>query len=431
MSSVTTETSNELITNPKGFRFGLSLSGSNFRLFYYCITVLFVYLADSIMSYTTPSYLEDNLSSTALMGIVFATSSLVGFIVDFLLGEVFQNKNYKFFLKWSILFAIGFPLGYLLFPAHIITLLVGLAIWGIYYEFISFSNSQYIIEKTERHNHETAWGIMYFFRAISLTFGPIIAAALIDISYESTFLAALGFLAIAIFLYFFDPERKRKAIKKPEPEIIKVSVVQELKVWSIFSKRLWLLLLFCFGIVFIDAAFWSVGTLLSEDLHAQNGGIPGLLLVLYSLPMFFMGFFAKRVAMPFGKKKAAFVTALIGSIFLILVGFTTDYGLISLFVFIFACFFAIASPEIKGVFADYDSRMNRSRNSLIGLESGIYSAGYVIGPIVCGFLTDKFGLRETFSIIGIGMILIIILCLIFVPRKLKMPRSELELLDMD
>ncbi len=431
MSNVNIETNQELLNTKGGFRFGINLSSSTFKLFYYCVIVLFVYLADSIMSYTTPSYLEDNLSSTALMGIVFATSSLVGFIIDFLLGEVFENKNYKFFLKWSIILAIGFPLGYLLFPAHIITLLIGLAIWGVYYEFISFSNSQYIIEKTERHNHENAWGIMYFFRAASLTFGPIIAAALIDISYNSSFIAAIGFLLIAGLLFLLDPERKKKTQKSIEKQIEVVSTVKEIKIWSVFSKRLWLLLLFCFGIVFIDAAFWSVGTLLSEDLHAQNGGIPGLLLVLYSLPMFFMGFFAKRIAIPFGKKRAAFITALMGSIFLIMVGFTTDYTLISIFVFIFACFFAVAAPEIKGVFADYDSRMNRSRNSLIGLESGMYSAGYVVGPIVCGFLTDRFGLRETFSIIGVGMVLIIILCLLFVPRKIKMPRSELELLDMN
>lgn len=430
MSELTTNTTNNETINHRGFRFGFKFENRNSKLFYYCTMILFVYLADSIMAYTTPSYLENHLSSTALMGIVFATSSLVGFVVDFLMGELFPDKNHKFFLKWSIILAIGFPLGFLLFPANILTFLLGLAIWGIYYEFISFSNSQYVAHQSDRGNHETIWGVMFFFRAVSLTFGPIVAATLIDISYNASFITALGFLLIALILFIFDKEKNTKSINV-ERSYESVSVVKELRIWTIFTKRIWLLLLFCFGIVFIDAAFWSIGTILSEKLHTENGGIPGLILVLYSLPMFFMGFFAKRIARPYGKKKAAFITGLIGSVFLILVGFTTDYGLISLFVFIFACFFAMTAPEIKGVFADFDSRMHKSRNSLIGLESGIYSAGYIVGPIICGFLADRFGIQMTFSILGIGMVFIILLCLLRVPRKTKMPRSELEMLEMD
>lgn len=136
-------------------------NGHNYKLFYYCITILFVYLADSIMSYVTPIYLEDGLNSTTLMGIIFATSSAVGFIVDFLFGEMFANKNYRFFLKWSIVLAVGFPLGYLILPASIGTFLIGLAIWGIYFELISFSNSRYVIEKTD-HHHELGWVLCIF-----------------------------------------------------------------------------------------------------------------------------------------------------------------------------------------------------------------------------------------------------------------------------
>lgn len=428
LEKISNQTKEEV--NHRGFRFSFNLSSKNSKLFYYCTMILFVYMADSIMSYTTPSYLEDNLSSTALMGVVFATSSLVGFIVDFLLGELFTNKNYMFFLKWSIILAIGFPLGFLLFPANILTFLLGLAIWGIYYEFISFSNSQYATDKSDRNSHETIWGIIFFFRAAALTFGPIIAATLIDISYNASFIAALAFLLIALLLFIFDKDRN-KTKKTLEKNYESISTVKELKIWTIFTKRIWLILLFCFGIVFIDAAFWSIGTILSEKLHSENGGIPGLLLVLYSIPMFFMGFFAKRISIPYGKKKAAFITALIGSVFLILVGFTTDYGLISLFTFIFACFFAMAAPEIKGVFTDFDTRMHKSRNSLIGLESGIYSAGYIIGPVLCGLLADKFGIQMTFSILGFGMVIIILLCLLFVPRKTRMPKSELEALGMN
>lgn len=413
--------------NKKGSLFGFIFSSNQTSLFYYSVIVLFVYLADSIMSYVTPGFLEEGLSSTALMGIVFATSSLVGFIVDFLLGEIFPNKNYKFFLKWSIILAIGFPVSYLVFPSNILTFLLGLAIWGVYFELISFSNSRFIIERTNNHNHETAWGIMFFFRAASLTFGPVLAALLLDISYNAAFITAIVFIIISGILYLFE---KGKGTEKNEKEdVVNINLKKEIKIWNLFSRKLWPLLIFCFGIVVIDASFWSIGTIFAEELHTTYGGIPGLLIVLYSLPMFFTGFFAKKFASPYGKKRAGFLTALVGSIFLILAGLSNSYLLICIFTFLSACFFSISFTEIKGAFADYGTRIQKTSNSLIGLEAGMYSLAYVLGPILSGILADQFGIGITFSILGIGMILIIFLCLLVVPRKIKLPQNELESIE--
>jgi MFS family permease len=420
----------ELTPSNRSLRFGFNSAKINSRIFYYCVTILFFYIADSIMSYTTPSYLRDNLTSTTLMGVVFATSSIVGFVTDFLLGVLFSGKRHRFFLKWAIVLAIGFPLGYLLFPANIITFIIGLALWGIYYELLNFANSQFVVENDKFHNPEVIWSIIFFFRAISITFGPILASTLINISYSASFIVAIVCLIISATLLVFNPTQRSQEnfeIKKIE----RLTIFKEFQIWSIFSKRIWLLLLFMFCVVLIDSAIWSIGVLLSEQLFDTNGGIPGLLLVLYGMPLFFMGFFVKKVAAPFGKKRAAFITALVAAILLTLVGFTNEYYIIAILIFLFACFFAVSIPEIKGVFADLDNRVHKSRTSLIGLESSMFSIGYVIGPILSGLLADKFGIQLSFSILGMLLITVTLLCIVFVPRKIKLPQQELHRIKID
>jgi MFS family permease len=420
----------ELTPSNRSLRFGFNSAKINSRILYYCVTILFFYIADSIMSYTTPSYLRDNLTSTTLMGVVFATSSIVGFVTDFLLGVLFSGKRHRFFLKWAIVLAIGFPLGYLLFPANIITFIIGLALWGIYYELLNFANSQFVVENDKFHNPEVIWSIIFFFRAISITFGPILASTLINISYSASFIVAIVCLIISATLLVFNPTQRSQEnfeIKKIE----RLTIFKEFQIWSIFSKRIWLLLLFMFCVVLIDSAIWSIGVLLSEQLFDTNGGIPGLLLVLYGMPLFFMGFFVKKVASPFGKKRAAFITALVAAILLTLVGFTNEYYIIAILIFLFACFFAVSIPEIKGVFADLDNRVHKSRTSLIGLESSMFSIGYVIGPILSGLLADKFGIQLSFSILGMLLITVTLLCIVFVPRKIKLPQQELHRIKID
>lgn len=62
-------------------------------------------IADAIMSYAVPVYLEDTLNSAFWMGMIMAVSSVVGFIADMVLGEWFGEKKYNFFLAWTLIIA--------------------------------------------------------------------------------------------------------------------------------------------------------------------------------------------------------------------------------------------------------------------------------------------------------------------------------------
>lgn len=403
------------------------LNSKSIFFYFYCVIILFVYLADAIMSYVTPTYLESNLSSSLAVGLIYSISSLTGLVMDVLVGEVFRKQRYRSFLRLGITLGIAFPLSFILLPAQLITFVIGMMIWGIYFEFLSFSNSQVIIEKTEKSHYESAWSKIYFFRAFALTIGPILGSLLIGISFNHAFFAAIFFVGIAFLLFLFNPftTKEKPALEDKTPQS-SISIPHQLKLWATFGKRLWLLIIFYLVIIFVDATFWTIGAILSEEIQQNNGGIPGIMIVLYTLPMFFMGFFTKKAAQNLGKKRVAFISAFIGSIFLILSSVSSDFPLILVFTFLFSVCISLTWPEIRGTFADYQSRLYKTRKSLMGMESSIYSVGYIIGPILSGLLADIYGHQGVFLIMGIALGVISLLCLLFVPRKIYLPQKALN-----
>lgn len=62
----------------------------------------------------------------------------------------------------------------------------------------------------------------------------------------------------------------------------------------------------------------------------------------------------------------------------------------------------------------------------MGMESSIYSVGYIIGPILSGLLADIYGHQGVFLIMGIALGVISLLCLLFVPRKIYLPQKALN-----
>ncbi len=394
----------------------------------FSIVILFVSLGDAIMSYTTPGYIQEHLdNSGTLMGFIMATSSVVGALSDFLFGKWFKARKFAFFLRWTFIFALSFPLTLLLLPAAAPTFIMAMAIWGIYYELIGFSNSQFIDNYTTKENNTFAWGIVIAFKSVSYTLGPVIAQLLSDQGETSPFIATIFCLVIG-FMGFVVLFRSRK-LSTHKHVLVEVkehtSIKHELKVWKVLIRSLWHLLLFSFILSLIDATFWTTGTILSEDL--TNRGAPaGLLLVFYSIPSLFVGGIAGRAAKPYGKKRAAFATALVSCIFLILVGFTDNITVLLGLVLVSSIFTSITWPELHGAFADYTQRLSTTKNDLIGVQGWATNVAYILGPISAGFISDQVGAQKTFSVIGMISLVVIIIVIVSVPRKVKMPQSALQ-----
>ncbi|MFA6421780.1 MAG: MFS transporter, partial [Patescibacteria group bacterium] len=205
----------------------------------------------------------------------------------------------------------------------------------------------------------------------------------------------------------------------------KISVRQTLGVWWTLLKRVYPLYIFLFILSFVDATFWSVGTVFSETLK-DTSMLGRFIIPVYMLPSLGLSVFAGPAAKPFGKKRIAFLCGIVMGLGLLTVGFVHNVHLILIAIFFSSVFSAIALPEVAASFEDYVERLGSAGSNMIGLQGSAVSLAYIIGPIVAGTLSGIVGNQKTFAVVG-GIVLIVsIIVLIITPRKLKMPQAEIQ-----
>lgn len=399
----------------------------------YAAIVFFIALGDAIMSYVSPVYIEEFVHSTSAMGIVFATSSAVGFVADLVLGEWFKGKKYSFFIFWTSFLALCFPATLLLFPPIVPIFILAMAIWGIYYELILFSDYHFINSYTTRETHSQVWGLLSIIKSLGYVTGPIIAGVLLTSGYKQTFTASLGiyFLAIVGLMMLFRMHKQKRTSEHADVEVEpKRNMLHEIKVWKLLGARIWPLLAFSFVFFLVDSTFWGIGTILAEQVKEQ--GAPGeLILTLYTIPALFAGLMAPKIEKLLGKKRGAFLSGGLSALFLLPIGFTENAWILFALVFFSSLAGASALPLINATYADYLERLGQRGNNLIGLNGAATSISYVIGPIVSGIIADIVGIRNTFSLVGLVYILAAIVVWIATPHKIRMPQQELEKLESE
>lgn len=419
-------------------RFGFSLHGLGIGssisplILSFGIIVLIVNFADSIMAYATPVFLEAQLGNSSTMGWVMAMSSVVGLTADLLMGDLFRGRKFQFFMFAAVIFALLFPITLNFLPPIVPFFILAVAFWGIYYEMLRFANYLFIQSHAHHSEHAMAWGLIATFQALAHTIGPLLAAWALNFNHHLPFLLAIGTAAIGMLAYLsFNgslPHHKKLANLSPETTPShRPHLLREFRVWRVLFHKIWHLLLFLLALSLVDSTFWTVGTLLSEEL--KDNSEHGLVLVLYGLPAMFLGVLAGRAAKPFGKKRAAFGTALIAGVFLVLAGISKEDYLLLSFIFIASSFLAVSWPEIYAVFEDYVCRLGKTATDFIGLQSSAISISYIIGPIIAGTIAETVGNRETFAVVGGILIAVSAFAMVAVPRKIHMPQQEIKALS--
>jgi diacylglycerol kinase len=379
------------------------------------------------MSYFSPVYINQHVSNPIIVGLILASSSVVGYLCDLVFGEIFRDKKYGFFLFWGIVIGSIFPLIFLGLPNLIIFYILAMAAWGIYFELLKFSDFNFINHATAHEHHSRSWGILLTFIAAAYMIAPIIASATLEVSAQTTLVTALTFYLISgiIFIYF---TKNSKASNHHAITNHRTSLRFELSLWRLLGKSLWPVLMFINILYILDAVFWTSGAILSEQIKS-DGIYGGLLYLVYLGPMIVLGILAPRISKPFGKKKAAFTAGIFAGIFFLTTGLIDSSALFIVFTFFGSIFLAIATPQINGAIEDYLERLGGNANSLIGLENSMVNLAYIIGPIAGGVIASVFDYKASFAIIGGILIVISTVALIKSPRKIKLPQSQIKLLE--
>ena len=396
------------------------------RRFYLHLFMTFaLFMGDSIMSYSAPVAMDRVLGATR-MGLIMSTSSMVGMIVDFLFAKTFVHQKAAFFKKIILIFLPLFPLSFLVVQ-NVLSFFFAMIVWGIYFEAIVFSNYHIIHECVPPQKHAWAWALLSTSRNLTLALGPLLAAYLDRFDHRYSFIAALGFVAIGLSQFIIQQlfSRRSRSLTADHAKVEHRDIRQEVQIWKSYARVIWPLLIFMFLFTLIDATFFSIGPVFGVQL-AEHSPLGELFISMYTIPALIFGITVDHVSRPLGKKRTAFVSGIVGGMGLLLMSQMERTSSILLATFLAAIGLAILYPAVVAVFEDYVARSNSTGNDLIGLTAIMVSMGYVISPMLNGFLADQIGLQTVFGLWGLLLLIFSVFAIFAVKRKLKMPHKEIE-----
>lgn len=386
-----------------------SFKSSHKPLLILAIMLVFWEFFDSIMSFIVPlKIVEDGFSKTE-MGVIIASSSVIGAIFDFILSRFTKNTTFHKLYFYMFLFCISFPL-LMAIGSSIFIYIAAMAAWGFYYDLLVFGNYNFVKSETGSNEHAKSFGLLDAFRAIGFIAAPVIAGLFV---FENRidpqiFVMALIFLGLASCMYLLLSHVTRNTsgaqIVHPHRHFPKMN---EFYRWIRVSKKIYPLIIIGVLLYTVEAFFWTLGPLLSESL-SQIHPFGGILLSMYFLPTILTGFMIGTIISRFGKKRLAYGSLFMGSVVLLFLGFIHGPLLIIATVFISSTLTSLVYPSFKGLIADYISKEFEYESEIEGLADISGNLGYVIGPFAAGILADILGIQQAFFALGFIIICVLL-----------------------
>lgn len=386
--------------------------------------LFFIRFADSIIAFWAPNQIQNTLNNPVFMGIIISFQSVVGVVADLVFPRLLKSASVRKLVFWAILASAltSLFLSSSVVKPFLAIFVVTMALWGIYYELISFANFQFMGSAVPAHRRSGAWGIFGIFVSLAYFFGPLVAAQLLMKGYLITQGAIVVFLFFAWVLLVITKSFHDTA---PVADLTKLNPITEIKHWLTLSEHIWPVLIISLLLGFVDSTFWTVGAVWTEKL-AQTNPWGGWLLSFYLLPFILIGLPVARMGIEVGKKKLAEKYLGIAGIMFILMAVNENLGWQIAMVAAASSALAVCYPMLEGVYSDIIARMRQEKKEMIGLTSSVTNISYIIWPVVAGLISSMVGPRLTFSYLGGLIVIVSVILLLVTPRKLKLPQEEIK-----
>ncbi|HRO64875.1 MAG TPA: MFS transporter [Candidatus Dojkabacteria bacterium] len=323
----------------------VSIPRSPLNIFF--LSFFLIIIADGTMSYVFPIVVEDSLSSNTLMGIIMALSSITGLICDFIFPSLISRKNSKQLLIACALMALLFPvLSYFgeLFNLVGFFVLASIA-WGVYYEFLAFSQQNYIIESDKTKNFTKDWGLLAVLISMMEVIAPILGSTLLVAGGLAYPVAVLLMLSVALVILMLQESKSEEdvEIKSVSRELVKL--IKEFKMWDLLYGRVWQVLLVSFVLQSVFATYWTFGGLFGQQLVGEEG-MDWIVIVLYAIPSLIASLLLSKFMIKKNKKKLTQIFLIFGGLILTMLVFAREsVYLTGLLILLSSLMFAFAYPS--------------------------------------------------------------------------------------
>jgi len=383
--------------------------------------MLFFYaLFDGLLAYILPIKITSLGFSKSQMGLIIASSNIFGAIFDFVLARFITNTNYR--RLYLIVYGLCFIYPLILWPSSNLPLfMIAMAIWGLYGDLNLYATFDFVSRRSQFNEHCKHFGVLGIFRNLGYLFAPIIAGlVVVNVITFFPFSLALSFILITFVFYIlliqFSPKKDSPSFD-PHPHYRHYNFIKEFTILRKIGRILLPVLIFNITIFIFDAVFWTIGPVFSQSFpNFKDFG--GFFMTAYSLPVLIVYWWVNSITNKFGKKRTAYISFLLGSLFLIPICFVKEPSIIIALVFFSSFFGSLAWPAIDGAYADYISESAHYEKEIEGLTDFTCNIGYIIGPIFAGLMADLVGNQNVFAILGIFNIFMVLILLLITPKHI-------------
>jgi MFS family permease len=387
--------------------------------------LFFLYLGDAIISDWVPTYTQEALGGSLMMGLMMSFSSLVGFAADLILPQLFRKVAERRMVMLAISSAL-MTAGVFLWTTHfplVSLFLLGMGIWGLYYEFLNFGLSSYVAKIAPITARSGVWSVIGVVSSIAYCLGPLIGSWLFVWQGNVVIIfvyASLALIAYSVWLAVGIGAKKEVVSEKKGSEGF--HLMEEVGYWKVLFEHVWPILLVSYVLGVVDATFWTTGVVLSDAL-VKNNWLGGLFLPAYMLPAIFIGFVVVRLGIYKGKKKMAEKFLLVSGLLTVGLGVVNSIAAMVVLALLIGVMTSVAWPLVNAVYSDILARMGKEQKHLMGMSSSMVNLSYITGPVIAGLLANTLGERKTMMWVGIFVSLIALILLFVTPKKLKLPQS--------
>jgi MFS family permease len=271
---------------------------------FFVIIVFFYSVGDSIMSFMAPNIIDSIVKDPLLVGLIFAASSFVGFFVDYALSNLVKEKSFFLYAIVGMLIAVAFPI-VLLLGQNVALALFSMVIWGVYFEMLIFSQSNYIHHFLKHDQHDLGWAVLSAFGGLAYIIGPTFALYILVRGeniplYIAVACQLVGLIGLLVFRTIFHKQTVNPVIKETSHSLLK-----GFRVWKILNHKLYTVLFFFLLLNMASSTFWTIGAILAHSAR-QTTPIADMFYLIHLLPAFIVAPIGIKLSKKFGKKRTAY-----------------------------------------------------------------------------------------------------------------------------
>ena len=350
-----------------------------------------------IVPFLTLKYLDHPQNLAAIVGWLTAVYSICQLIAAPGLGVLSDRFGRRPILFICIL---GSAVGYLIFGlgGALWLLFLGRIIDGLTGGNISVLFG-YVADITEPKDRGRYFGLLGSAAGVGSIIGAAVGGLLATISYSAPFIVAAGLLLLAlVWGYFFLPESLPKEHRITTISVRELNPLKQLASALRWANLRWLLLAWFFY-AFPGSMLQATLTILMKDSLGFNATQAGLVItVLGAVDFLVQGVLVGWLLAKIGNIRLGLIAlGLVALSYLLLgsIAFIATPILLLLGIALYAGSGSLVENSLRGLISQMVGRHEQGRVS--GATQALQSLGWIVGPLVGGFLYTEWGHFQVYA----------------------------------